>query len=71
MGIEKANPPRGGDAKSWISQSDAYSLGGRQTAEVLVASAIFFLMRRRFLNKFFKSYSLFHVTYILEEETRP
>ena len=31
--IEKANPSRGGDAKSCICQADAYRLTDRQTAE--------------------------------------
>ena len=38
--IETANPSRGGDAKSWICQTDAYSLTDRQTAE-LFCSVVF------------------------------
>src|SRR5262245_49886178 len=43
MVSKKANPSRGGDAKSWISQSDAYSLEDRQTAEFFCVSAVFFI----------------------------
>jgi hypothetical protein len=32
--VEKANPSRGGGAKSWICQTDAYRLADRQTAEI-------------------------------------
>ena len=32
--VEKANPSRGGGAKSWICQADAYGLTDRQTAEI-------------------------------------
>jgi len=39
--IEKANPPRGGDAKSWISQHGSHRLEDRQTAEVFVRWSVF------------------------------
>jgi len=42
--VEKANPSRGGDAKSWICQADAYRLADRQTAEIFYSAV--FLWRR-------------------------
>ena len=39
--LEKANLPRGGDAKSWICQSDAYRLTDRQTAEIFLFGGLF------------------------------
>ena len=38
---EKANSPRGGDAKSWICQADVYRLADRQTAEVFYSAVRF------------------------------
>jgi|SRR5687768_5811214 len=45
INIEKANLPRGGGAKSWICQPDAYGLADRQTAEIFCSATIY---ERRF-----------------------